>query len=267
MPQSCMVHVYGSAEQPAKDPTNNKDEKPAETSSQPRSMAAACKASGAMHLSSNSLLETRSDESSAAQPASYTQAIRRHAHSELENSEAQPEYSPDLTVLIDYLPHREQAHGTSAFVCRNWLLTHRDHAYRFAALIVHAPTAVSRIVRYLGAHNLKTIWTCSECSPYWYNWYCYKCQGLAKTVIAERWTPRKHFGRCGGRGHFGPWARYLHKNDACLCCSSMALWPSWDLWRLYPKRIFLLCECCENLLNLKGVCHTTRDLLKRYNGR
>ena len=26
------------------------------------------------------------------------------------------------------------------------------------------------IVRFVGAHNLETICTCSECNPYWYNW-------------------------------------------------------------------------------------------------
>ena len=37
--------------------------------------------------------------------------------------------------------------------------------------------------------------------------------------------------------------------------------------RCCQKQTFILCECCENLLSLKGCCHTTRDMLKRYNGR
>ena len=29
-------------------------------------------------------------------------------------------------------------------------------------------------VRYVGAHNLETVWPCSQCNPYWYDWYCHE---------------------------------------------------------------------------------------------
>ena len=92
------------------------------------------------------------------------------------------------------------------------------------------------IVRYVGAHDLQTIWECSKCEPYWYNWYCKKCQH-SNTFLY--WTPRKHFGHCG---------------MSCGCCLSKAGAP-WG------------CDACDDLWQLQATCPTMRDLLKKYKGR
>ena len=90
------------------------------------------------------------------------------------------------------------------------------------------------IVRFVGAHNLETIWTCSECKPYWYNWYCDECQMVNRFL---HWSPRLHYGYCG---------------QSCDCCRS-------------ANREVFPCECCDDLWNLKGTCRTMRDLVKTYN--
>ena len=91
-----------------------------------------------------------------------------------------------------------------------------------------------RIVRFVGAHNLETIWTCSECKPYWYNWYCDECQMVNRFL---HWSPRLHYGHCG---------------QSCDCCRS-------------ANREVFPCEFCDDLWNLKGTCQTMRDLVKTYN--
>ena len=90
------------------------------------------------------------------------------------------------------------------------------------------------IVRFLGAHNLETIWECSECNPYWYNWYCEQCEMGNRYLY---WSHTKHFGYCG---------------VTCGCCRT--------------ARNGSGCGACEELKHLKRTCHTMRDLLKTYSG-
>ena len=92
------------------------------------------------------------------------------------------------------------------------------------------------IVRYVGAHNWEIIWWCSKCNPYWYNWYCDKCQQSNKILP---WSKRTHFG-CAEGAH-------------CGCCRS-------------AERQDLPCNACDDLRSLKVTCHTMRDLLKTYSG-
>ena len=89
------------------------------------------------------------------------------------------------------------------------------------------------MVRFVGAHNLETIWTCSECKPYWYNWYCDECKTANRFL---HWSPRLHYGHCG---------------QSCDCCRS-------------ANREVFPCEFCDDLWNLKGTCHTMWDLVKTY---
>ena len=103
------------------------------------------------------------------------------------------------------------------------------------------PSAIFReslllTVRYVGAHNLETVWPCSQCNPYWYDWYCHECQLVNKYLY---WSPRLHFGYCG---------------QSCGCCRS-------------EQAEFGACQACDDLLTLKRTCVTMRDLLKTYNGR
>ena len=106
-----------------------------------------------------------------------------------------------------------------------------------AQLISKIPReSVLLIVRYVGAHNLETFWRCTDCNPYWYNWYCHECR---KFNTFLHWSPRLHYGHCG---------------QSCGCCR-------WE-----NAECFGGCEACEDLWNLKGTCHTMRDLLKTYSG-
>lgn len=265
-----MSQFHGSAEQPANHLANSAAEQPAGTSNDPLSIATSCKETGAVHLLCRSLVENRSDESSAEQPATYTDAMDDNV---LQISAAQPDNTLQIALVLEYLPQRELAQSSVAVACQNWLQTHRQHTNRVVALFVHAPTSIRLIVRYLGAHIPEAIWTCSECNPYWYNWYCTTCHWLNRPL---NWTPTQHFGCC---------AKYSklrrRRPEKCLCCRSAKeterMWH-FKLQRAIPsimpdfriisgsEQVFPLCECCENLLKLKGCCHTTRELLKKYNG-
>ena len=98
--------------------------------------------------------------------------------------------------------------------------------------------AVLLIVRFVSAHNLETLWPCSECSPYWYDWYCHECRLVNQYLY---WSHRRHFGHCG-------WT--------CHCCYSAGRNQSFNHG----------CQCCDDLWSLKGTCHTMRDMLKTYSG-
>ena len=119
-----------------------------------------------------------------------------------------------------------------------------------AALLEYAiPKAVLLlIVRYVGAHNLEASWTCSECNPYWYNWYCHGCKRVKNY---RHWTPRCHYGHsdCIMDNRYAPWTL----RQRCGCCRS-------------EHRDSFPCEACDDLWELKGTCHTMRDLVKTYNG-
>ena len=92
------------------------------------------------------------------------------------------------------------------------------------------------IVRYVAAHNWEIIWHCSECNPYWYDWYCDKCRQVNKILP---WSKRTHFGCVMG--------------TYCGCCRS-------------AEKQELPCNACDDLRSLKVTCHTMRDLLKTYSG-
>ena len=104
------------------------------------------------------------------------------------------------------------------------------------------------MVRFVGAHNLETIWSCSECNPYWYDWSCHEClkdtgyRACGSSGRFLRWSPSSHYGCCGR------WCNCCHM---CECCRS-------------ENRDVFPCEFCENLRNLKGTCRTMRDLVKTY---
>ena len=99
-----------------------------------------------------------------------------------------------------------------------------------------AKESVLLILCYLGAHNLEIWWPCTECNPYWYNWYCGECQMRNKFL---HWTPRLHFGFCGMN---------------CGCCRNENEEYGWGAE-------------CENLLNLKRTCRGMEDVVKTYDGR
>ena len=105
-----------------------------------------------------------------------------------------------------------------------------------------ARDSVLLIVRYVGAHNLEAFWTCSECKPYWYNWYCRECKRVNNY---RHWTPRLHYGHYRAVG--------LTLRQSCGCCRS-------------EHRDSFPCEACDDLWELKGTCHTMRNLVKTYNG-
>jgi hypothetical protein len=104
------------------------------------------------------------------------------------------------------------------------------------------------IVRFVGAHNLETIWSCSKCNPYWYDWFCNEClKDTGHTACFssgrfERWSPGSHYGCCG---------------DLCGCCRMCECCRS-EKMDIFP------CEFCENLRNLKRTCRIMQDLVKTY---
>ena len=111
-----------------------------------------------------------------------------------------------------------------------------------------AEESVLLILCYLGAHNLETIWSCSKCKPYWYDWFCDEClKDTGHTACFSsgrflRWSPSSHYGCCG---------------DLCGCCRMCECCRS-------ENRDVFPCEFCENLRNLKSTCRTMQDLVKTY---
>jgi len=120
---------------------------------------------------------------------------------------------------------------------RNIINTATHHSSRDSMVqISNVPReSLLLIVRDVGAHNLETIWTCSECKPYWFNWYCDECQKTNKFLY---WSQRRHFGHCG---------------QSCGCCRSASGADGG-------------CDACDELWNLKVTCPRMRDLLKTYDG-
>lgn len=90
------------------------------------------------------------------------------------------------------------------------------------------------IVQFVGAHNLETIWECSACNPYWYDWYCHDCELVNKFLY---WSHRTHFGYCG---------------LCCGCCRSAEGKSG--------------CEACDELWNLKATCQPMRDQVRKFSG-
>ena len=101
---------------------------------------------------------------------------------------------------------------------------------------------VLQIISFVGTHNLKAIWPCSQCSPYWYGWYCTDCKLVSKY---RNWSHKDHFGRC--RRSF-----CSAHGDFCGCCRR--------------AKGLIGCHSCDALCKLKGTCHTMRILLKTYSG-
>ena len=130
-----------------------------------------------------------------------------------------------------YCPHAAMENGLQyrmwAQLSTAWKLITNVSAMPMKVLLL--------IVRSVGAHNLDTIWTCSECRPHWYNWYCGVCRMDNRFL---HWSPGSHYGYCGA---------------SCDCCRS-------------ANRQIFPCEFCENLRNLKGTCRIMQDLVKRYDG-
>ena len=92
------------------------------------------------------------------------------------------------------------------------------------------------VFRFVGAHNLEQDWPCSQCKPWWHNWYCQRC-GLS---VPPAWTCQKHFGNCG---------------QSCGCC------------RFEMGEAYGYCEACETLWVLKATSCEVRLALLSYDGR
>ena len=90
------------------------------------------------------------------------------------------------------------------------------------------------IFRFVGAHDLQVVWSCSACNPYWYGWYC---PGYKTPLRFLHWTPRSHFGYCGPR---------------CGCCRTVSGLDG-----------FLI---CHDLKSWKVTSRDARELLRHFNG-
>ena len=179
--------------------------------------------------------------SSAAQPASDTAAAQLVSAPKEVVLHDDSQYDDDLReVLMQSMTRQDDSSSDSMERDRaatdrqsNSLSSAEQPASDSAA--AQLASAIHYAMRHVGAHNLETIWTCSECNPGWYNWYCRVCKRCNKYL---RWSPRKHFGHCG---------------MCCSCCRSATGEHGW-------------CEECDALWNLKTTCPTMRDLVKTYNG-
>ena len=182
--------------------------------------------------------------SSAAQPASDTAAAQLVSAPKKLVLHDDSQYDDDLReVLMQSMTRQDDSSSDSMERDRaatdrqsNSLSSAEQPASDSAAaqLVSAIPRElILPIVRFVGAHNLETIWTCSECKPYWYNWYCDECQMVNRFL---HWSPRLHYGHCG---------------QSCDCCRS-------------ANREVFPCEFCDDLWNLKGTCQTMRDLVKTY---
>ena len=123
----------------------------------------------------------------------------------------------------DHHPNQEMRRSRKAARCTAQLLALPQESLLF-------------VVQCVGAHNLEAIWECSQCNPYWYNWYCQECRKVNQYL---HWTFRNHFGEC---------------DQSCGCCRSED--GSWGG-----------CSCCDALLELQATCRRMRAILNKYNGR
>ena len=118
----------------------------------------------------------------------------------------------------------------------------RKCASGFASTVAPQPSfnipasLISLIGRFVGAHNLETIWECTECNPYWYGWKCSGCGLVNQSVY---WSQECHFGYC--------WAA-----DLCGCCRSVTIGSG--------------CAACDDVRNLKRTCHVTHEALRTSSG-
>ena len=99
------------------------------------------------------------------------------------------------------------------------------------------PETFTLILRFVGAHDLESDWTCAYCNPYWYDWYCEQCAMYNNFL---RWTPTKHFGHCG---------------QSCGCCRSEV------------GEGFGSCEACDGLMMLSATSRRLRSQVGSYDGR
>ena len=118
--------------------------------------------------------------------------------------------------------------------CRNRSLTTESKLFIHGYGVPH--TALMLVFRFVGAHNLESIWACADCNPYWYNWYCHACTKFNRFL---HWTPTEHFGHCG---------------QSCGCCRSAV-------------GHFGGCRACRDLRNWKVTSRDARSQLRYFDGR
>ena len=53
----------------------------------------------------------------------------------------------------------------------------------------------AELLEYIGAHHFGVFpdWDCDDCSPRWYDWWCYACH----KQVPARWTVADHYSVCG----------------------------------------------------------------------
>ena len=172
--------------------------------------------------------------SSAAQLASDSTAAQSVFVSSSLNSAEQPAAS----LRSKRAKHRRAAAPKRMLMCASSAAQPASNTVAASLASAIPSESLLLIVRYMAAHNLETTWpeVCSECNPYWYNWYCHECQQVNRFLP---WSPTLHFGHC---------------DQSCSCCRS----ANGDLLGG--------CTDCDNLWNLKVTCSRMRDLLKTYSG-
>ena len=87
------------------------------------------------------------------------------------------------------------------------------------------------IVRLAALHDLRKLWDCPICDPFWYNWTCRYCMSWITYIP---WTLEEHYGLC--------------KHEQCGCCRT-------------KRGAVTGCNACESWLNLRATARSIRQLL------
>lgn len=93
------------------------------------------------------------------------------------------------------------------------------------------------IMRYASLHDLRKLWDCPICDPFWYNWTCGYCVSWMTYIP---WTREEHFGLC--------------EQGQCGCCRT-------------KRGAKIGCEFCESWHNLRATGRSMRQLLDAHDGQ
>ena len=123
--------------------------------------------------------------------------------------------------------------GIQDFPLESHLMATSLRPFNFDELGKHV---IMWIIRFVGAHNLEVGWICTECNPYWYDWYCYQCR-FSNWFL--HWTPTGHYGQCG---------------ENCGCC------------RFREDAFLGPCGECLDLYAMSMTSCAMRGLIHHYDG-
>ena len=138
-----------------------------------------------------------------------------------------------LVHMLQKLKCKKMECGIQDFPLESHLMATSLRPFNFDELGKHV---IMWIIRFVGAHNLEVGWICTECNPYWYDWYCYQCR-FSNWFL--HWTPTGHYGQCG---------------ENCGCC------------RFREDAFLGPCGECLDLYAMSMTSCAMRGLILHYDG-